>query len=136
MSKDTAPPLHPGQVLRKDFMEPAGLSATALAKTLGVTPPRINDILLRRRGVTGDTALRIARYFGGEALDWLLLQARYALHVAEVATGKAIEREIAPRAVPNSSAASRWMAAPASGSAANDTSASTPMTRREGSRWL
>lgn len=101
MSKDTAPPLHPGQVLRKEFMEPARLSATALAKTLGVTPPRINDILLRRRGVTGDTALRLARYFGGEALDWLLLQARYDLHVAEVATGKAIEREIAPHTVPN-----------------------------------
>jgi addiction module HigA family antidote len=82
-------------------MEPTGLSATALAKTLGVTPPRINDILLKRRGVTGDTALRLARYFGGEAVDWLLLQARYDLHLAEVAAGKAIEREIAPRAVPN-----------------------------------
>jgi addiction module HigA family antidote len=101
MSKDTAPLLHPGEVLRKDFMEPAGLSATALAKTLGVTPPRINDILLKRRGVTGDTALRLARYFGGEALDWLFLQARYDLHVVEVATGKAIEREITPRAMSN-----------------------------------
>jgi addiction module HigA family antidote len=101
MGKDEAPPPHPGQVLRKDFMEPAGLSATALAKILGVTPPRINDILLRRRGITGDTALRLARYFGGEALDWLLLQTRYDLHVAEVAAGKAIEREIAPRTLPN-----------------------------------
>lgn len=101
MRKDTASPLHPGEVLRKDFMEPARLSATALAKLLGVTPPRINDILLKRRGVTGDTALRLARYFGGDPFDWLLLQARYDLHVAEVAAGKAIAREIAPRVVPN-----------------------------------
>ncbi len=101
MSKDTAQPLHPGVILRKDFMEPAGLSATALAKALGVNPPRINDILLKRRGVTGDTALRLAQYFGGEALDWLLLQARYDLHVAEGAAGKAIQRAIAARAVPN-----------------------------------
>lgn len=107
MSKDTPQPLHPGQILRKDFMEPAGLSATALAKAIGVTPPRINDILLKRRGVTGDTALRLARYFGGEAFDWLVLQARYDLHVAESAAGKAIEREIAPHAAPNKKGPSR-----------------------------
>src|ERR1700722_4410086 len=101
MSKNPVQPPHPGEILRAKFMEPNGLSATALAKTLGVTPPRINDILLKRRGVTGDTALRLARYFGGEALEWLPLQARYDLHVAEVATGKAIEREIAPRTVRN-----------------------------------
>jgi addiction module HigA family antidote len=81
-------------------MEPSGLSATALAKALGVTPPRINDILLKRRGVTGDTALRLARYFGGEPLDWLVLQAEYDLHVAEIASGKSIEREVKPRPVP------------------------------------
>jgi addiction module HigA family antidote len=98
MSKDKAQPPHPGEILRKDFMEPAGLSATALAKALGVTPPRINDILRKRRGVTGDTALRLARYFGGEALDWLHRQAEYDLHVAENAAGKAIERQINPRA--------------------------------------
>lgn len=97
MSKDKAQPLHPGEILRKDFMEPAGLSATALAKALGVTPPRINDILRKRRGITGDTALRLARYFGGEALDWLHWQAEYDLQVAASAAGKAIEREIIPR---------------------------------------
>jgi addiction module HigA family antidote len=100
MSKNAAQPLHPGEILRKDFMEPSGLSATALAKALSVTPPRINDILLKRRGVTGDTALRLARYFGGDPLDWLLLQAAYDLRVAEIASGKTIEREVTPRTLP------------------------------------
>jgi addiction module HigA family antidote len=103
MSKNPAVPPHPGEILRQDFMERCGLSATALAKAVGVTPPRINDILLKRRGVTGDTALRLARYFGGEALDWLFMQARYDLHIAEVAAGRAIEREVAPRTGPNKS---------------------------------
>lgn len=79
-------------------MEPAELSATALAKALSVTPPRVNDILLKRRGVTGDTALRLARYFGGEAMDWLILQAAYDLRAAEIESGKAIEQEVTPRA--------------------------------------
>src|SRR5262245_44483684 len=100
MTKDKVQPIHPGEILRREFMEPVGLSATALAKVLGVSPPRVNDILLKRRGITGDTALRLARYFGGEALDWLHLQARYDLQVAESAAGKAIERDIAPRMPP------------------------------------
>jgi addiction module HigA family antidote len=100
MSKTTAQPVHPGVILRKDFMEPSGLSATALAKVLGVSSPRINDILLKRRGITGDTALRLARYFGGEALDWLVLQAKYDLHVAEIAGGETIEQEVKPRPMP------------------------------------
>jgi antitoxin HigA-1 len=100
MSKTNAQPRHPGDVLRKDVMEPSGLSATALAKALGVTPPRINDILLGRRGVTADTALRLARYLGGDPLDWLVLQAEYDLHVAEAVGGKAIKDEVSPRAQP------------------------------------
>lgn len=102
MNKNTAQPLHPGEFLRKEFMEPAGLSATALAKALGVTPPRINDVLLGRRGITADTALRLARYFGGEPMDWLLRQAAYDLRVAEIAAGKTIEREVAPRGLSRS----------------------------------
>lgn len=97
MSKSTAQPLHPGEVLRKDFMEPVGLSANSLAKALGVTPSRVNDILLKRRGVTGGTALRLARYFGGEAIDWLVLQAKYDLRIAELVSGKDIELEVTPR---------------------------------------
>jgi addiction module HigA family antidote len=90
--------IHPGEILRKDFLEPARLSATALAKALGVTPPRVNDILLKRRGVTADTALRLARYFGGKPTDWLLLQLAYDLRVAEIANGETIARDVTPRA--------------------------------------
>ena len=100
MSKNTATPPHPGEVLRKEFMEPSGLSATALAKALGVTPPRINDILLKRRGVTADTALRLVRYFGGNPRDWLVLQTEYDLRIAEIESGKIIEHEVMPRVPP------------------------------------
>lgn len=93
--------------MRQAFMEPCELSATALAKLLSVNPPRINDILLKRRGITGDTALRLARYFGGDPRDWLVLQAEYDLHVAELAGGKTIEREVKPRALPIGKATGR-----------------------------
>jgi addiction module HigA family antidote len=107
MNKSNAQPPHPGEILRMNFMEPCGLSATALAKALNVTPPRINDILLKRRGISGDTALRLARYFGGDPRDWLVLQAEYDLHVAEIAGGKTVEREVKPRASPIGKAAGR-----------------------------
>ena len=107
MNSNVAQAQHPGETLYREFMEPAGLSATALAKALGITPARINDIVRQRRGITGDTALRLARYFGGDALDWLVRQARYDLSVAEKAAGKAIEREIAPRAAPGRSGSNR-----------------------------
>lgn len=86
--------------MRKDFMEPAGLSANALSRALRVTATRVNDILLQRRGITGDTALRLARYFGGDAMDWMALQATYDLRTAEIESGKAIDREVAPRDPP------------------------------------
>ena len=73
-------PVHPGEVLREDFLIPSGLSANALAKALRVPPPRINDVVLERRGITADTAMRLARYFGGDAHSWLNLQAIYDLH--------------------------------------------------------
>jgi len=89
-------PVHPGEVLREDYLEPAGLSANALAKALHVSPPRINDLVRERRGVTADTALRLARYFGGDAQSWLNLQAIHDLRVAEMESAKTIEREITP----------------------------------------
>lgn len=91
-------PVHPGEVLREDFMVPLGLSANALAKALNVPAPRINDVVRGRRGVSADTAMRLARYFGGDARSWLNLQAAYDLRVAEIASGKRIAREIAPAA--------------------------------------
>jgi addiction module HigA family antidote len=91
-------PVHPGEVLREDFMKPLGLSASALARALSVPTPRINDIARGRRGVSADTAMRLARYFGGDARSWLNLQAAYDLRVAEIASGKRIAREISPAA--------------------------------------
>lgn len=82
MFKNGMRPIHAGEVLREDFMQPLGLSANALARRLNVTPARINDIVRERRGVTADTALRLAQYFGGDAQSWLNLQTQYDLKIA------------------------------------------------------
>ena len=76
-------PVHPGEVLKHDFMEPFALSSNALARAIGVTPARINEIVRGRRGITAETALRLARYFGTDAQSWMNLQDRYELAVAE-----------------------------------------------------
>jgi len=76
-------PIHPGEILREDFLEPLNLSAHALSKALRVPPGRINDIVLERRGITPDTALRLTHYFGGDAQSWLQLQMTYDLKIAE-----------------------------------------------------
>lgn len=89
-------PIHPGEVLREDYLVPLNMSANALAKALNVPAPRINDIVRERRGITADTAMRLARYFGGDARSWLNLQAAYDLRVAEIENAKRIEREIVP----------------------------------------
>ena len=91
MVKNNMRPIHPGEILREEYMLPLGLSANALARALGVTAARINDIVRRRRGITGDTALRLARYFGTDPQSWLNLQSIYDLRVAEIAAGKRIE---------------------------------------------
>ncbi|MDO9521496.1 MAG: HigA family addiction module antitoxin [Pseudohongiella sp.] len=98
MSKNGMRPVHPGEILREDFLAPLDMSINALAKALHVTPARINDIALERRGVTADTALRLARYFGGDAQSWLNLQSAYDLRRAEVEAGKIINKVISPRA--------------------------------------
>jgi addiction module HigA family antidote len=77
-------PVHPGEVLREDFLKPMGMSANALAKHLHVPASRVNDIVLERRGVTADTALRLSRFFGGDAQSWLNLQTTYDLRTAEL----------------------------------------------------
>ena len=96
MIKNGMRPVHPGEVLREDYLVPLGTNANALAKALHVPTPRINDIVRERRGVSADTAMRLARYFGGDARSWLNLQAAYDLRVAELANAKRIKREIAP----------------------------------------
>lgn len=90
-------PIHPGEVLREDFLVPLNMSANALATALHVTANRINDIVLERRGVTPDTAMRLARYFGGEPEFWLNMQQTYDLKIAEREHGAEIANEIAPR---------------------------------------
>ncbi len=91
-------PVHPGEVLKHDFMETFALSSNALARALGVTPARINEIVRGRRGITAETALRLARYFSTDAQSWMNLQDRYELAVAERKVGDALAA-IQPRDV-------------------------------------
>jgi addiction module HigA family antidote len=91
-------PIHPGEILREEYMLPLGLSANALARALGVTPARLNDIARGRRAVTADTALRLARYFGTDARSWMNLQSIHDLRVAELAQAKRIAATVRPRA--------------------------------------
>lgn len=90
-------PVHPGEILREDYLRPLGMSVNALSKALHVPATRINDVVLERRGVTPDTALRLARYFGGDARTWLNLQTAYDLKIAEKVSAKTIGREVKPR---------------------------------------
>jgi addiction module HigA family antidote len=91
-------PIHPGEILREDFIAPAGITPHALAMALHVPATRINDIVRERRGITVDTALRLARYFGGDAQSWLNLQTAYDCKVACAALGEQIAREVTPLA--------------------------------------
>lgn len=81
-------PVHPGEILKQDFMEPFDLSSNGLAKAIGVTPARINEIVRERRGVTAETALRLAKYFGTDAQSWMNLQDQYELAITEQAVAK------------------------------------------------
>ncbi len=84
--------IHPGEILREEFLVPLGLSANALAIALNVPAPRINDIVRERRGVSADTALRLARYFGTSAEFWMGLQADHDLRTAESQAGDMLAR--------------------------------------------
>jgi antitoxin HigA-1 len=95
MSKEL-PPIHPGEILREEFMKPLGLSSNRLARSLDVTPARINEIVRERRGISADTALRLARFFGTDVQSWMNLQTHYDIQCAEDIAGRAI-RKVAPR---------------------------------------
>ena len=82
--------VHPGEILKHEFMEPFGLSSNRLAKHIGVTSARINEIVRARRGITAETALRLAQYFNTDAQSCLNLQHHYELEVAEQAIGKEV----------------------------------------------
>jgi len=89
-------PVHPGDILLHDFMQPLKLSSYKLAKELGVTAPTVNEIVRRRRAVTAEMALRFSRYFGTTAQLWLNLQSQYDLEIASLKIGKKLERAIHP----------------------------------------
>ena len=91
-------PVHPGEVLREDFLTPLGMSANALANALSVPASRINDIVLERRGVTVDTAMRLTRYFGGDVQTWMNLQIAFEIKIAEKALSKRVQAEVQPMA--------------------------------------
>ncbi|OHC83332.1 MAG: addiction module antidote protein, HigA family [Rhodospirillales bacterium RIFCSPLOWO2_12_FULL_67_15] len=92
------PPIHPGEILKTEFLEPLNLSVNALSRAIGVPRTRLNDIVLGRRGITADTALRLSRYFRVSARFWMNLQSHYEIETAEEALGERLNREIRPRA--------------------------------------
>jgi len=94
MPDDKLPPIHPGEILQEEFMEPLGISQYRLARDISVPPRRINEIIHGKRGVTADTALRFARYFGTSDQFWLHIQARYDLESAKDRLAGRLEREV------------------------------------------
>jgi len=95
--KHRLPPIHPGEILREEFLVPLGMSAHELALALRVPATRINEIVNEKRGITADTAMRLSRYFGTTAKFWLNMQVSYELEVAEDRLSKAVMQQVLPR---------------------------------------
>jgi addiction module HigA family antidote len=93
----TRKPPHPGETIKEEYLVPLGMSVNALAKELGIGAARLNEIVRGRRGITADTALRLARYFGTTPELWLNLQTFYDLRMAQRKTSRMIERQVKPR---------------------------------------
>ncbi|MAG96323.1 MAG: HigA family addiction module antitoxin [Alphaproteobacteria bacterium] len=91
------PPIHPGEILGEEFLKPMVISQSRLARDINVPPRRINEICLGKRGITPDTALRLARYFGVSAEFWMTLQQRYDLESLRDRIGNRLDREIRTR---------------------------------------
>ena len=92
--KRDMPPIHPGEILMEDFLRPMGLTRYRLAKSIGVSQQRIGEIILGKRSITSDTALRLARFFGTDAQSWMNLQTHYDLAVTEEAISGRLDREV------------------------------------------
>ncbi len=90
-------PPHPGETIKEEYLVPLGMSVNALAKELGIGAARLNEIVRGRRGISADTALRLARYFATTPELWLNLQAFYDLRMAQRKSGRMIERQVKPR---------------------------------------
>ena len=93
-------PIHPGEVLLEEFLKPLALSQSRLALDIGVHPRRINEIVLGKRSITADTALRLARYFGNSPQFWLGLQADYDLDITSDLLGNKLDVEVKSRVFP------------------------------------
>ncbi len=98
MKKNKLNPIHPGEILDEEFLKPMGLSQNRLALALGVPARRINEIVLKKRGISADTALRLSTYFENSADFWLGLQMEYELDTARLESGPTIERDVRKRA--------------------------------------
>lgn len=96
MNEKIMPPIHPGELLREEFLDPMGISPYRLAKDIGVPAPRVYDIVRGKRAISADTALRLARYFGMNEGFWMNAQAHYDLEVAKDLAGDSIEKEVRP----------------------------------------
>ena len=96
MTKNNMRPIHPGEILREEYLAPLAMSVNALSTRLRVPATRINEIVRERRGITPDTALRLAAYFGGDAASWLNLQQAYDLKITEAKVADLIAKEIQP----------------------------------------
>ena len=91
-------PVHPGEILREDYLKPLGMSANALSQALKVPASRVNDIVLERRGITVDTAMRLVRYFGGDVQSWMNLQTAFEIKIGQQELAKKIAKEVVPMA--------------------------------------
>ena len=94
MKNKKLPPIHPGEILREEFLEPMGISQYRLAKDISVPPRRINEIVHGKRSITADTALRLGRFFGMSPQFWLNLQTRYDLEVTQDLLENRLEEEV------------------------------------------
>jgi len=90
------PPVHPGEILLEEFLKPMGISQYRLAESIRVPARRINEIVLEKRGITADTALRLSRFFGNSAQFWMNLQTRFELESARDLSASSIDREVRP----------------------------------------
>ncbi|HEX9851301.1 HigA family addiction module antitoxin [Candidatus Deferrimicrobium sp.] len=97
MTKITLPPIHPGEILREEFLLPMGVSQYRLAKETGVSPRRINEIVHGKRAISADTALRLSRYFGTSERFWINLQGRYDIEVEKDRLADRLDHEVRPR---------------------------------------
>ena len=94
MRKKVIPPIHPGEILMEEFLKPLGISQYKLTKDINVPARRINEIVLGKRGITADTALRLAKFFGASAEFWLRLQSQYDLDVTSEELGARLNQEV------------------------------------------